>query len=70
MYLLREQWIGVFINRFFAVGMTTTSHSESMNAKFDSYVNPTMVMTDFAVQMQRALEKQIDREAKEEYKSI
>ncbi|XP_074356005.1 protein FAR1-RELATED SEQUENCE 5-like [Apium graveolens] len=47
MYAIRRQWVFAFTEQHFAVGMTTTSRSESMNSFFDEYVKASTGLKEF-----------------------
>ncbi|XP_040987710.1 protein FAR1-RELATED SEQUENCE 5-like [Juglans microcarpa x Juglans regia] len=62
LYIEREHWVPVFLKECFWARMSTTQHSESINAFFDGYVYAKTNLKKFVDQFDSALKKKIENE--------
>ncbi|KAJ3693401.1 hypothetical protein LUZ60_008881 [Juncus effusus] len=69
LYVIREQWVPIYVKRTFWAGMSTTQRSESMNAYFDKYVNSKTTFREFAVKYETAVLAKWEKEAAEDWRS-
>ncbi|XP_035551012.1 protein FAR1-RELATED SEQUENCE 5-like [Juglans regia] len=65
----REFWVPVYLKNSFWAGMSTTQHSESMNAFFDGYVHAKTNLKEFVDQFDSALKKKIENENQTDFHS-
>ncbi|XP_062155293.1 protein FAR-RED IMPAIRED RESPONSE 1-like [Alnus glutinosa] len=62
LYSERTFWVPTYLNDVFWAGMTTTQHSESMNAFFDGYVQSSTSLKEFVDQYDNALRRKVEVE--------
>jgi hypothetical protein len=62
LYSERTFWVPAYLNGVFWAGMTTTQHSESLNAFFDDYVHSSTSLKEFLDQHDNALRKKVEVE--------
>uniref|UniRef100_A0A2N9IM26 Protein FAR1-RELATED SEQUENCE n=1 Tax=Fagus sylvatica TaxID=28930 RepID=A0A2N9IM26_FAGSY len=55
LYEERERWVPAFLNSNFFAGMSSTQHSESMNAFFDGYLHSSTILKVFVEQFENAM---------------
>jgi hypothetical protein len=62
LYEEREQWVPAFLNSNFFAGMSSTQHSESMNAFFDGYLHNSTTFKVFVEQFENATRNKVEKE--------
>ena len=67
LYIERYRWVPCFVKDCFWAGMSTTQHSESMNAFFDKYVNSKTTLKQFIDQYDNALADKVNKENDADY---
>jgi hypothetical protein len=62
LYEERERWVPAFLNSNFFAGMSSTQHSESMNAFFDGYLHSSTILKVFVEQFENAMRNKVEKE--------
>ncbi|KAG6700728.1 hypothetical protein I3842_08G126900 [Carya illinoinensis] len=70
LYTDHMYWASVFLKDCFWAEMSTTQHSESMNAFFDGYVHARTNLKQFVDQFDNALRKKIENENRADFQSF
>ncbi|XP_058071162.1 protein FAR-RED IMPAIRED RESPONSE 1-like [Magnolia sinica] len=69
-YAVRHKWIPAYVRHVFFTGMSSSQHSESMNAFFRSYISKRNSFIDFIVRFDRALARQRHNELAADHETI
>lgn len=69
LYVNRARWVPYLLKTMFWVGMSTTQHSESMNAFFDGYVHSKTSLKQFVELYERALRDKVEKEFQADFRS-
>ncbi|XP_077222020.1 protein FAR1-RELATED SEQUENCE 9-like [Tasmannia lanceolata] len=67
MWEFQSHWVPVYFRGTFTAGMVSSSHSESINAFFDGFVNQNTTLQEFVQQYDRALVARRKFESQEDF---
>ncbi|KAI3992063.1 hypothetical protein MKX01_014954 [Papaver californicum] len=70
MYLLREQWVPVYLRDTFFGDMSITQSSDSINSCFDGYINASTTIQILVKQYEKAIASRHEKEVKAEYDTL
>jgi hypothetical protein len=70
LYDERYHWVPAYVKNTFWAGMSTTQHSESTNAFFDSYVGLKITLKQFVDQYDNALRGKAEKKNAQDHDSF